>query len=67
MQHSVERPVVARPIIIEVRGEPLGVLVRSGESYRFLAVKLPVFGIDGQMFDSVEEARAAATAAVGAE
>ena len=66
MQHPVERPIEAKPIVIEVRGEPLGVVVRTGAQFRFLAVKLPVFGIDGQVFSSIEEARAAASAAMRA-
>ena len=64
MQHTVERPVAAKPIVIEVRGEPLGVVVPTGASFRFVAVKLPVFAIDGQIFGSVDEARAAASAAM---
>lgn len=66
MEHPVARPVEARPIVIEVSGEPLGVVVPSGRQYRFIAVKLPVFGIDGRMFDSIEEARRAASHAVTA-
>ena len=62
MQHTVERPVAAKPVVIEVRGEPLGVVVPTGESFRFVAVKLPVFAIDGRIFGSVDEARAAASA-----
>jgi hypothetical protein len=67
MQHTpADRPADQRPIVIEVEGEPLGVVVHAGESYRLIAVKLPVFSIDGQTFASVEEAHAAATAAVQA-
>ncbi len=65
MQHShADRPVAARPVLIDVDGEPLGVVVRDGERFRFLAVKLPVFAIDGNVFDTVAEAQAAAQAAV---
>jgi hypothetical protein len=65
MQHTpVDRPVAAKPILIEVQGEPLGVVVPSGEAFRFLAVKLPVFSIDGQIFDTVDDARRAADAAI---
>lgn len=59
-QQSISRPQSPRPIAIEVAGEPLGVVVPSGEGYRFLAVRLPAFGIDGQLFDTVEAARRAA-------
>ena len=65
MQHSVERPAAARPIVIEVAGEPLGVVLPSRGKFRFVAVKLPVFPIDGQEFESVEAAHAAARAAAG--
>lgn len=64
MQHPVERPPAARPIVIEVGGEPLGVAVPSGGKYRFVAVKLPVFAIDGQEFESLEAAQAAASSAI---
>ena len=66
MEHPVERPIAARPTVIEVHGEPLGVVIPSGERFRFLAVKLPVFAIDGVLYDSVEDARRAANAAVTA-
>ena len=66
MQHSVEQPTAAKPIVIEVRGEPLGVVVPATGGFRFLAVKLPVFAIDGQIFASVDEAKAAAGAVVEA-
>lgn len=51
---------MSKPIVIEVSGQPLGVVVPSGKAFRFLAVKFPVFAIDGQTFDSVEDARLAA-------
>ena len=64
MQHMPSgRPVDQRPIVIEVEGEPLGVVIPAAEGFRFLAVKLPVFAIDGQMFETVEAATAAATTA----
>ena len=68
MQHShADRPVAARPVLIDVDGEPLGVVVRDGARFKFLAVKLPVFAIDGNVFDTIEDAQAAAVAAVAAE
>jgi hypothetical protein len=66
MQHPVERPLAQRPIVIEVGGEPLGVAIPKDGKFRFVAVKLPVFTIDGQEFDTLEAARAAATAAAQA-
>jgi hypothetical protein len=53
-----------KPIVIEVGGEPQGVVVPDAEGYRFLAVKLPAFSIDGQKFPSVERAHLAVRDAV---
>jgi hypothetical protein len=65
MQHqSILRPPATRPIAIEIDGEPLGVVVPSGDGYRFLAVRLAAFGLDGRVFHSVEEARALIGAAL---
>ena len=62
MQHTPsDRPQVQRPIVIEVEGEPLGVVIPASGAFRFLAVKLPVFAIDGQTFETIEAATAAAT------
>lgn len=55
---------MSKPIVIEVSGEPLGVVVPAGDAYRFLAVKFPVFSIDGQTFSSVADAKLAAANAV---
>jgi hypothetical protein len=60
MQHAhFEKPNSAKPIAIDVDGEPKGVLVASEQGFRFLAVKLDAFGVDGQVFASVEAAEAA--------
>ena len=60
MQHShVDKPNGNRPITIEVGGEPLGVVVPDAAGFRFLAVRFTAFDIDGQVFESVEAARAA--------
>jgi hypothetical protein len=68
MQHEiVTRPPASRPIAIEVDGEPLGVVVPSGEGYRFLAVRYAAFPLDGRIFDSVEEARLTLGAAIHAD
>ena len=63
MHHPVERPRAGKPIVIEVGGEPLGVAIPSGGKFRFMAVKLPVFAIDGKEFETVAAAREAAQAA----
>jgi hypothetical protein len=65
MQHTpTRRPHDQRPTVIEVDGEPLGVVVPAAEGFRFLAVKLPVFDIDGQTFATIEDATRAATTAM---
>ena len=53
-----------RPVVIEVSGEPQGVVVPAEGGYRFVAVKLPAFSIDGQHFPTVDLATAAVTRAV---
>jgi len=60
MQHAhFEKRQSAKPIAIDVDGEPKGVLVTLDHGFRFLAVKLDAFGVDGQIFDTVEAAEAA--------
>jgi hypothetical protein len=60
MQHAhFEKPHTAKPIAVDVDGEPKGVLVASGDGFKFLAVKLDAFGVDGQLFATVEAAEAA--------
>jgi hypothetical protein len=54
---TISRPPTAKPIAIEIDGEPLGVVVPSGEGYRFLAVRFAAFPLDGRIFESVEDAR----------
>ncbi len=54
MQHThVENPGGNKPIAIEVDGEPLGVVIRQDDGYRFLAVRYNAFVIVGQLFPSV--------------
>jgi hypothetical protein len=60
MQHAiVQKPVDARPVTLEVDGEPQGVLVPAPEGLKFLAVKFEAFPVDGQVFESAEAAREA--------
>ena len=60
MQHqTLTRPQTPKPIAIEVDGEPLGVVVPQDEGYRFLAVRLRAFDLDGRTFESIEAARLA--------
>lgn len=68
MQHThVEKPNGNKPITIEVDGEPLGVVVPEEAGFKFLAVRFNVFAIDGQVFESVEAAQQAASAALDRE
>jgi hypothetical protein len=65
MQHqTISRPPTPKPVAIEVDGEPLGVVVPADEGYRFLAVRLNAFAVDGRIFTSVEAARDAVSAIV---
>ncbi|HEY0032330.1 MAG TPA: hypothetical protein VGB81_03610 [Devosia sp.] len=63
-ENNISRAKAQKPIVIEVAGEPLGVVVPHAEGFRFLAVKLPAFAIDGQHFASVEQAHLAVSEAV---
>lgn len=65
MQHAnVAKPNGNRPISIDVAGEPLGIVIPEGGSYRFLAVRFSAFAIDGKVFASVAAAREAARRAI---
>lgn len=60
MQHAhFEKPHSAKPIAVDIDGEPKGVLVAHEDGFRFLAVKLDAFSVDGQVFTSVEAAEIA--------
>ena len=60
MQHAhFEKPHSAKPLAVDIDGEPKGVLVAHDAGFRFLAVKLDAFGVDGQVFASIEAAEAA--------
>ena len=68
MQHEIlDRPSAPRPVAIEVDGEPLGVVVPADAGFRFLAVRLSAFPLDGQTFESIEAARQAIGDAVRGE
>jgi hypothetical protein len=60
MQHAhFEKPHSAKPIAVDIDGEPKGVLVAHDAGFRFLAVRLDAFGVDGQVFATIEAAEAA--------
>lgn len=53
-----------KPIVIEIAGQPRGVLVRRGAKLAFIAVKLEVFELDGKLFETADDARLAVAAAI---
>lgn len=66
MPYPLESVAPTRPTVIEVAGEPLGIAIPNSEGFRFVAVRLPVFAIDGRQFQTLEEAHEAASAVVRA-
>lgn len=63
-ENSFKTAETLRPTVIEVAGEPQGVVVPTDGGFRFLAVKLPAFVVDGQHFATIEVAHAAVRDAV---
>ena len=63
-ENNLNRAERLRPIVIEVAGEPQGVVVPAEGGYKFVAVKLPAFAMDGQHFPSIETAHLAVSRAV---
>ena len=63
-ENNLNRAERLRPIVIEVAGEPQGVVVPAEGGYKFVAVKLPAFAMDGQHFPSVETAHRAVSRAL---
>ena len=64
LESNLDRASALRPIVIEVAGEPQGIVVPHEGGYRFVAVRLPAFAIDGHQFETVEKAHFAVKAAV---
>lgn len=48
---------MTKPILIEIAGEPLGVVVPTDGRFRFLAIKLEAFDFDGRIYNTVADAR----------
>ncbi|MHA6299849.1 hypothetical protein [Devosia sp. CAU 1758] len=63
-ENNLNRAERLRPIVIEVAGEPQGVVVPADGGYKFVAVKLPAFAMDGQHFATIETAHMAVRRAV---
>jgi hypothetical protein len=67
MLHStVHRPTDNKPVTVDVDGEPQGVLISDPAGFRFVAVRLEAFDVDGQIFSSFEAAQAALRQAMDA-
>ena len=63
-ENNLNRAARLRPIVIEVAGEPQGVVVPADGGYKFVAVKLRAFAMDGQLFPTIETAHLAVSRAV---
>lgn len=59
-----DRPRATKPIPVDVDGEPKGVLLIQDDGFRFLAVKLDAFAVDGQVFETQADAENAVRIAV---
>lgn len=51
---------MTEPFIVEVWGEPVGVLLQEGNAFRFHATSRPFFELDGAHFTTPGHARLAA-------
>lgn len=63
-ENSLKQAERLRPIVIEVGGEPQGVVVPADGGYKFVAVKLPAFAMDGHLFPTIETAHLAVSQAI---
>ena len=57
----------SKPVSVPQSGEPQGILVDNGGTYRFVAVKFGVFPLDGRAFASVAEAEEAIASVLAGE
>ena len=51
---------MSEPFVVEVWGEPAGIVLREGNAFRFHAVARPFFELDGVQFTTPGHARLAA-------
>jgi hypothetical protein len=63
-QSRIASGAAQKPMVVEINGEPMGVLVPAEVGYRFLAVRLPAFVLDGQLFSGLLEAQDALSLAL---
>jgi len=51
---------MSEPYIVEIWGEPAGIVLRNGNAFRFHATARPFFELDGTQFTTPGHARLAA-------
>jgi hypothetical protein len=51
---------MSEPFIVEIWGEPAGIVLREGNAFRFHATASPFFELDGTPFSTPGHARLAA-------
>ena len=51
---------MSEPFIVEIWGEPAGIVLREGNAFRFRALARPFFALDGTQFSTPGHARLAA-------
>jgi hypothetical protein len=51
---------MSEPFIVEIWGEPAGIVLREGNAFRFRAIARPFFELDGTQFTTPGHARLAA-------
>ncbi len=51
---------MSEPFVVEVWGEPAGIVLKEGNAFRFHAVARPFFELDGAQFMTPGHARLAA-------
>ena len=51
---------MSEPFIVEIWGEPVGIVLREGNAFRFHAIARSFFALDGAQFTTPGHARLAA-------
>ena len=51
---------MSEPFVVEVWGEPAGIILREGNAFRFHAIARPFFALDGMQFTTCGHAKLAA-------
>ncbi len=51
---------MSEPFVVEVWGEPVGIVLREGNTFRFYAAARPFFELDGVQFATPGHAKLAA-------